>query len=84
MRTEWFSHLPNQAEKEQFKKTVLASKIVLDRLQEICYNKIKNGEKTSETDYDSPSWAYLQADRNGFLRAYREILTLLNVSDKET
>lgn len=80
MQTQWFNNLP-KSEQEDFKKTVLASQVVVDRLKEMCYNKIKNEEVS---DYDTPSWAYKQADRNGYVRAYKELITLLTFSDKET
>lgn len=83
MQTKWFSSLP-KSEQEDFKKLVLGSKKVLDKLHEICYNTIQNEVKTQEADYDSPSWAFKQADRNGYIRAYRELLALVDLdSDKE-
>ncbi len=81
MQTKWFSHLPRDKQ-EDFKKLVLGSQKVLDRLREICYNVNQNREVPT-ADYDSPSWAYKQADRNGYLRAYREIYDLLDLSDHE-
>lgn len=75
MQAQWFSNL-SKSEQEEFKKLVLGSQKVLDRLHEICYNTIKNGELTKESDYDSPSWHFKQADKNGYLRAYREIMKL--------
>ena len=83
MQTQWFNNLP-KAEQEDFKKTILASQIVVDRLREMCYNKVKNGEVFSTSEYDTASWAYKQADRNGYLRAYNELISLLTFSDKET
>ncbi len=82
MQSKWFSHLPKDKQ-EDFKKMVLGSGKVLDTLQEICYNVIKNGELAPSTDYDNPTWAYKQADRNGYLRAYHEIVAMLKLSDHE-
>lgn len=82
LSTRWFSHLP-KAEQEEAKKLVLGSQKVLDFLSKICYNTLKDGEQVRESDYDSPSWAYKQADRNGYLRAYREVQDLLTISDKD-
>jgi len=83
MQTLWFQHLPSK-EQEEFKSLVLSSHKVLDRLREIVYNKIKSGEMSRKTDYDNPSWPYLQADKNGEQRAYKEMLDLLTFnSDNE-
>lgn len=83
MQHQWFSHLP-QDKREEFKQLVLNSSTVLDRLKDIVYNMSKNGEESKTEDYDSPSWAYRQADKNGQLRAYRDILKLLDIrSDQD-
>lgn len=79
MKTVWTQGLKNPTEKEEFEKTVYASKKVLDKLREIVYNKINAVEKTSPEDYKSPSWAYLQADRNGYRRALEEITSILTL-----
>ncbi len=82
MQGAWFEGVSKE-KKQEFKELVQSAKIVLDKLQEMVYNRINNGERVSQADYDSPSWAYKQADRNGYLRAYREFLSLLDVSDRE-
>lgn len=81
MDSRWFSNLP-KPEQEEFKKLVLGSRKVLDRVKEICYNTIQSGVLPSAEDYDNPSWAYKQADRNGYLRAYREILQLTSLDKR--
>lgn len=83
MKIQWFNHLP-KSEQESFKNNVISSKKVLDRLAEICYNTLEAGVVVKKTDYDSPSWAYSQADQNGYLRAFKEIYDLVNIeSDKD-
>jgi hypothetical protein len=79
MLVQWYNNLPKD-EQESFKKIVGQSEKTLDRLREICYNIVKNGERISVSDYDNPSWAYKQADRNGYLRAYEELIRLLDIS----
>lgn len=80
MKTQWFSDLP-KADQDNFKNMVLGSKIVLDKAKKIVYNMITAGELTSLSDYDSPSWAYRQADKNGYNRAMKEVMSLLTVAD---
>lgn len=81
MSVEWFSSLP-KPEQEQFKKNVLASKKVLDKLSELCYNKITVGESSKLTDYDSPSWSHKQAHINGRNEVLREIIQLISLPDQ--
>lgn len=83
MQTRWFSNVPKD-EQEDLKKLVLGSTKVLDKLKEICYNMCIVGNQPDTQDYDSPSWAYKQADRIGYLRALREIISLVDVSDHDT
>jgi hypothetical protein len=75
---EWLKGLP-KADQEEFKKYVLSSKKVLDKLSEIVYNKIKVGESVSKNDYDSPSWSHRQAHDNGRNEAFNEILKLISL-----
>lgn len=79
MKTVWTQGLRNPTEKEEFEKIVYASKKVLDKLKDIVYNKINGVEKTSLQDYESPSWAYRQADINGYRRAMEEMLSILTI-----
>ena len=81
MLTLWFQHLKDPLQQAQFKKDVELSEKVLDRLKQICYTKVKVESKIS--DYDSPAWAYRQADLLGYNRALNEIIELISLSDKE-
>jgi hypothetical protein len=79
----WVSNLVSKEEQEQFEEKIKSSQIILDRLTEICYNMIKESENR-DNDYDSPSWAYKQADSNGYRRALENIIKLTTYkSDKD-
>lgn len=75
MKTQWYADLPKDKQ-EDFKKMVTGSKIVLDKAVQIVYNMNKTGK---DADYDSPSWAYKQADTIGYNRALKDIISLLTV-----
>jgi hypothetical protein len=79
MKTIWFMDLPKD-EQEGFKKEVKSAKNVLDKLEQIVNSKIK--EIVIANDYDSPSWAYKQADRNGYNRALTEIINILHLDQE--
>lgn len=74
MKTIWFMDLPKD-QQEGFKKQVISSKDVLEKLEEIVKAKMK--EVVLSEDYNNPSWAYKQADRNGYNRALTEVLNIL-------
>lgn len=74
MKTIWFMDLPKD-QQDGFKRQVTSAKDVLEKLEEIVKTKMK--EVVLSEDYDSPSWAYKQADRNGYNRALTEVLNIL-------
>jgi hypothetical protein len=84
MQTQWFRKAKSPQQRDEIKQIVLGSQKALDILAEICYNTIQESEsRRISDDYDSPSWAHKQADLNGYIRAYKEMSRLLNVSDKD-
>ncbi len=62
-------------DKEEEKKRIRKHKQFLDDVVEILEASFEEGEP----DYDSPSWAYKQADRNGANRKLREVIKFLTV-----
>lgn len=74
----WTNHLKDPKEKEQFKKYIYGCRSLLER-QNTMIDEMENELDQLETEtsqYDSPSWAALQADRNGYRRALRKIKKL--------
>lgn len=78
MKSQWLGTLKGD-ERENFKLSILSSKIVLDKLHEIVYNMYKDRSREQISDYDSPSWAYKQAHTNGYLEALSKILELTEI-----
>ncbi len=84
MKTVWFQDL-KEPDRSRFKATVEGSEKVLDKAVQILYNMIMESEKVLSADYDSPSWAYKQADRNGYVRALKDVINILKIKpDRET
>lgn len=79
MQAQLVADLKTDEEKRRFKELWDGSRVVLDKLKKICYNRYKEKDelKSSLTDYDNPNWAYRQADLNGYFRAYKEIIKFL-------
>jgi len=80
MKTAWFKGCKTKKDKESVTQVLQSNRESLDRLKEILEPLLKDSSPAS--DYDSPSWAYKQADRNGFNRAVTTVLDLINL-DKE-
>jgi len=80
MKAAWFKSCKTKKDKETVVQSIRSNRESLDRLKEILEPMLKDSNPAS--DYDSPSWAYKQADRNGFNRAVTTVLDLINL-DKE-
>ena len=67
-------------EKESFIQGYLSCGIIRETLADFLHSKISSSHKESESKstYDSPSWSELQADGNGYRRALREVINLLD------
>ena len=70
----WSSHLPEE-EREDFEKYVANSNSLLERLTEIINKKIEAVDRViiDPKEFDKASWAFKQADLNGFKRALKEL-----------
>jgi len=71
----WFEKAKSEEEKEAIQRDFDAALRAFERLEEILRRKIKEG--SSEKDYENPSWAFLQADRIGYNRAIKEVISLI-------
>ena len=75
MKTCWTSGGVNAADiTKAFKSGILLRK----RLVDICNNKAESSQDVSTTGYESPGWAYRQADSVGYQRAMKEIISILS------
>lgn len=85
MLPNWTNHLKTEDEKVRFRKYIYSSKGVLDRLKELMEQDETelNSKEMDESSYESPSWAALQADRNGYRRCLRKFKKLLTLDQKE-
>lgn len=80
MKAHWFKQCKTKEDKEKVRQAILSNRESLIRLETILESLLK--ETPSSADYDSPSWAYKQADRIGYNRALNQVLDIINL-DKE-
>jgi hypothetical protein len=83
--TMWTSHLKNPEHKKLFLEGLghQFRSPQWQRLIAIIHDKIVADETKRLTGYDDPSWAYRQADHNGYIRALKEVLALIPSDQKE-
>lgn len=78
--TMWTRGLSEQ-EKTDLLINLANGKKVLDKLKLICYNMLQESENVTKDDYDSPSWAYKAADRQGYRRALLKVIELCETKE---
>lgn len=66
-------------QKEELERDFLSSPLLREQLTKICEKKINaiRADARSKEGYDSPNWAFKQADAVGYERALHEIISLL-------
>lgn len=85
MISAWTKHISSEEEKEQFRKQVLGSKVVLNRLQTLI-NEMKEDVDNTELNtkiYDIPNWDVRQADMIGYRRCIKQISKLITLDQQE-
>ena len=85
MNLDWLKDVRGNKEHERQRiAEIQAARPALKVLKNILERKIEEAQRVAKTKdlYESPAWAYYQADNNGVVRAYTEILTLLDLGDK--
>lgn len=81
----WTKNQSTVEDKENFKKTVLASRATLTRLKELL-DEEKAGLESAEVSpkiYETPNWDYKQAHTNGFKAALKMVSKLITLDPKE-
>ena len=79
MKTSVTKGLDEQATQE-IRQEFIASARLRKRLIQVFQEKIETsrGKSVASSTYDSPNWAYIQADVIGFERALREVISILD------
>lgn len=76
MNSIWTKGLHGEA-KDKRKSEVLSYRKAFEDLKAILEEHYEDGVP----DYDNPSWAYAQADRNGANRKLKQIINLITIKE---
>jgi hypothetical protein len=79
LKTSVCKGLTNEEDKMEIEGQFIAALRLRQQLTRVVVEKITSyeKEKLSKESYESPAWAYKQADFNGYKRAMLEIISLL-------
>jgi hypothetical protein len=76
---DWFRKISNQEDKKATEQAIRQAGGVLEILKDLLETRLRSISKTNEDDYDSPSWAYLQAHKNGRIQDLEYVIRLLTL-----
>lgn len=79
MKTSWTKGLSVQS-KQEIEAGFAACAQIRERLETLINEKItsKRNKSISVEEYNSPGWAYMQADAVGYERGLKEIISLIS------
>ena len=80
MNTAWLKGIDKGSEYEKdIRAAFNESKLIRERLVKVLEDKYQTAakERLSSSGYESPGWAYYQADAIGYARALLEIMKIL-------
>ena len=70
-------------EKQELENAIRSSTVVLDILTRVIEKEIAQTDISKLEDYDSPSWAFRQADRAGANRVLKNLLKMTKIERPE-
>lgn len=79
MKLGWLNGIKDSDRKKEIRQSFESSVVMRKRMLEILERKMRESWVASidEKGYDTPNWAYKQADARGYERAMREIMSLI-------
>lgn len=86
MNTAWTKGIRKGSQEDKdIRSSYAESFIIRKRLTQILADKIDGKMKTAMSNdaFDSPSWAFLQAESIGYAKAMQEIIKLLDAEKKK-
>ena len=85
MNLAWTKNLSSQDDTDHFKRQLLSSRGVLERLQELLDEEKRalDAAEINPNIYDSPNWDYKQAHANGFRACLKMVSKLIYIDPKE-
>lgn len=83
LATEWLRNAKTKEDKEKIYANVEAAQPALKLLINIILSRKAGMPLPKEDDYNSNSWAHLQAHRNGRIQECEWLLKLIQLNDRE-
>ncbi len=79
LSAKWFHGIARE-DRASHEQLIRNSTILLGTLTKVIEEELAALRKPPSSDYDSPAWAYKQADRNGQIRALTNLLSMTQLT----
>jgi hypothetical protein len=85
LKTEWYKGVRDENDRVALAAEILSSRPTLELLRSLLEDRVAalDTAHTKKTNYDSPSWAYAQADYVGAKRTLQEIIELVTTEEEK-
>lgn len=82
LQTIWLKHLSDPDHRENLEKTIRNNSVLFKRVLDILAEMEQSilSEERTKTQYETPSWAYLQAHKNGSLETLKKLKDLFSLT----
>ena len=81
--SEWIKHTKTDEERNKVKDAVIRSEYCLEILRGILEKELQEVDSTNKEDYKIAHWPCYQADRNGYKRAIKKFINLINLNESK-
>lgn len=81
MDSRWIRHTKDTEGRTKVKEAIKNSVYALEILKTILNKELVEVQSTSKEDYNIPNWSQFQADRNGYERALKSFIALLEIQE---
>jgi hypothetical protein len=85
LKMEWYKGVLNEDARVELAAEIMSSRTTLELLRKLLEDRVAalDATHTKKTNYDSPSWAYAQADYVGAKRTLQEIIELVTTEEEK-
>lgn len=79
LAADWFRQTSDPDDRKTREQAIRQAGPILEILKDLLTNRLRGVSQMREAAYDNPSWAYLQAHRNGRIEDLEYVIKLLTL-----
>jgi len=79
LAADWFRQISDPDDRVAREQAIRQAGPILEILKDLLTNRLRTASQMREASYEHPSWAYLQAHRNGRIEDLEYVIKLLTL-----